>query len=169
MVVETIFASPLLLGALIGAIIIAVHYQRGLTYTEYRTAHLIKVYLFRAVESQAEKRLGARIINDKRFRDDEEFIRTIDRQPRAVFKKIRNEENAYPHLVASVKRRETPDGPQLTHSQLVRFSHDDGRQDEFYLFYNGDGTTDLYGHNEVSVFDPEAHLNHTDQRPVEEA
>lgn len=167
MVLETIFASPLLVAALVAVLIVAVHYQRGLNYREYRTAHLVKSRLFAAFEKPIEDRLGAGIVNDKGYRDDEEFIETVDKSPREVFRRVRQEHNASPHLLAATKRRSTPDGSQLTHSQLVKFDDDKNRQTEFYLFDNGDGSTDLYGHDEVSVFNPEDHLKNTDQQPVE--
>lgn len=167
MVVETIFASPLLVAVLIGVLILAVHFQRGLTYTEYRIVHLLKARLSSVFEQKVRKRFGLSIINDKRYRDDDEFIRTIDKSPREVFKRIRSEKNASPHLIAATKRRHFAGGSELTHSQLVTFDHEAGRQTEWYLFANGDGTTDLYGHNEVSIFDPENHIENTDQKPAE--
>lgn len=135
-----------------------VHYQRGLTWTEYREIHRLKRQAFPLLD-----RYWDRFVHRKGGRGDAEFLRTCDQSVPAVFKQL-VAEGGSPHVVASLKRRPTrgmePYEPfvHLSAAHVV-WSHDDGTQSEAYLFDNNDGSTDVYSHHETGVTDAEGHLS----------
>lgn len=152
---QVIFDSPELTAALVVVIYGLVKWQRGLSYREYRTAHLIKSRLFRLLDDRATA-AGRPLIRSKgKPEDDPEYITTVPYGPRETYNRLR-QAGASPHLIATTKRRVTDDGYQYSHSQLVRLN-DDGTQTEWYLFPAAGGT-DIYGHRETAVTDPEGHV-----------
>jgi len=158
---KLILSDPLLLAALTVAVIVGAHYQATLTYREYRFAHITKCYVFAALDSRARSKYNRPLVRTKDYREDHlDFVETTDGNARAVASTLWASFD--PHLIATAKRRHTPDGLQWAHSQWVYY-HDDGTQTEVYLFDNGDGTTDVYAQLEGSIKDPEAHLT-DDQR-----
>jgi len=145
-------ADPVTLAALTLIVAAAVHYQRGLTWSEYRTIHRAKVRLFPILQRIAPGGFDS-FINVKQGRDDAEYLVTREQSVTAVWKQL-VAEGGSPHLIASVKRRP---GPEYSAAHAV-WTHADGDQTEAYLFDNGDGSTDVYTHHETSVTDPEGHL-----------
>ena len=155
---EFVLSNPLLVGVLVVIIYVGVAWQRSLGYRQYRMFHLLKTGAFRVLDGRFTK-LGRPLIHPKhRPEDSREYLTTIDAPPRVVFQRFR-EAGASPHLIASTKSRPGPDGgTQYTHSQLV-YIWGDGTQTEYYLFTDGDGKADVYGHNETAVLDPEGHVS----------
>jgi len=153
---ELVLSEPLLLGALTVLVIVGAHYQRGLTYREFRYAHVAKCYLFAALDDWARKR-GRPLVRTK---GDADYVETVDENARALASTLWGPFD--PHLIATAKRRRAGAGYQWTHSQFVYY-HGDGTQTEVYLFANDDGTSDVYAQVEGAITDPEAHLTE-DQR-----
>lgn len=164
---EIVLSDPVLLIGLTLLLIIGVHYQRGLTYREFRMLHMLKCYVFAALDSRARE-LGRPLVWTKEYREDSpDFLETIEVSPKNVALELRKY-GCSPHLLATAKCRKTSTGVQWAHSQWVYF-HDDGLQTEIYLFSSED-STDVYAHLEGSVTDPKAHLDnkqiHGDPRGV---
>lgn len=136
--------------ALVTIIVVFVaRFQAGLTYHEYRFLHRLK--------SKTLKRVAPHLVNRKAHRDQApEYIETVQEKPKVVATQLLKEFS--PHLPATTKERVLPGGEtQMSHSQFVYF-HGDGWQTEIYLFDNGNGTTDVYGHHEPSVKEPDEHI-----------
>jgi len=154
MAVRDLLASNPELLALVAVVArAALAWQRGLSWTEYRTAHGIKRLLFPVLE----RRLPIiSWVNEKRGRDDAEFLGTHDADVRAVAGRL-TDAGGHLHLVNSVKRRPATQGDPLSMAHVV-FTHDDATQTEAYLFRNDDGTTDVYTHHEPDPTRPLAHL-----------
>lgn len=155
-----ILTNPVLLVALASLIVLGVHYQRGLSYREYITAHRVKCLVFQVLDPLARKR-GRPLVHTKGYNDGE-HVRTPSMSPREVAEKIRPEFS--PHLIASAKRRNLPDGSfEFAHSQWVQLYEHDGRefQTEVFLFPSkrSPGGTDVYVHVEPAVTSPRAHLS----------
>lgn len=146
---EFVMSNPELVVGLTVLVTIGVHYQKGLTYREYRFIHIGKCWAFYALNSWASKR-GRPLV---RTIGEDSFVMSVDENPRSVYSTLSEEFS--PHLIATAKKAE--DG-SWSHSQLVQF-HDDKRQTEAVLFSNPDGTTDVFGHLETSVTDPDGHVS----------
>lgn len=168
---DAILGDPVLAVGLAIAIRVAVAYQRGLTLVELRTAHVTKCGLFRVLDPVAS-RLGRPLVHDKEFVDlEDEYARTVPESPRTVAKRVLGVFEG--HLVATAKRRATPEGKQFAYLQL-RQVHDPRQRDddpgleptqtEVFLFEALDGGTDVYAHVETAVEDAEGHLTDV-QRP----
>ena len=134
---------------------VAVGWQRGLSWYEYRTAHGLRRQLFPLLD----RFLGVvRFVNHKPAgRDSPEFIDTVDGGIKATARLLKDGGASW-HLISSLKRRPATHGDPLSRAHLV-WLHDDGTQTEAFLFANDDGTTDVYAHYEASVLNPEAHLS----------
>jgi len=144
-------ADPVPLAILTLAIAAVVHYQRGLTWAEYRQIHRAKVRLFPTL---ARPSVPVSLVNSKGDRSDAEYLVTRKQSVSAVWKQL-VAEGGSPHLVCSIKRR--PPG-EYSAAHVV-WIHADGSQTESYLFANGDGTTDVYTHYETAVTDADGHLS----------
>ena len=135
---------------------VIVRFQRNLSYREYRFLQLGKSFLFPALDAYATKR-GRPLVRYKNATDtSEEYITSSESGPRETYKRLR-QSGCSPHLLATLKARQSDSGTQYAHSQLVRMVND-GMQVEYYLFPNADNGTDIYGHSETAVTDPEGHL-----------
>lgn len=149
---------PLAAAALTVIMILAVHYQRGLTWTEYRTIHRLKVALFPVLD----RRVWDGFVNQKARRGaDAEYLTTVDAPLREVASRLRDGGGSW-HLLCSIKRRPAADGSaaQTEYSALhLVWTHDDGTQTEAYAFRNADGSVDVYAHHETSVTGPGGHLS----------
>jgi hypothetical protein len=149
--------DPVVLAVLTLALAGVLRYQRGLSWTEYRAIHRPKARLFPILDRLKPGGFSS-FINNKRYRsDDAEYLRTDPRAVKQVWKTLVRKGGS-PHLISSVKERETPAGPQLSAAHVV-WTHADTTQTEAYLFPNPDGSTDVYVHHETSVQDPEGHLS----------
>jgi len=154
---EFVLNDPALSAGLLVLIYIGIRWQRTLPYREYRMWHLVKIFVFRRLDKRLTA-LGRPLIHPKhRPENSDEFITTLPDPPRMVFEELRSL-GASPHLICTVKSRPgVTTGVEYTHSQLVMLN-DDGTQTEYYLFYN-DGSTDVYGHRETAVTDPQGHVS----------
>lgn len=136
-----------------------VAYQRGLSWTEYRMVHSLKLALFPILDKLVP---SYPFVKDKGYTDDSEFVLTHSDDMRSTWRKLIAAQGS-PHLINSVKRRETPEGDQLSKAHIV-WMHSDGRQTEAYLFDAIDGKgTDVYAHEETSVLRGLNHLTSTQQ------
>jgi hypothetical protein len=158
---EAVYSSPALLGILVVAVAAALHWQAGLSYREYITAHRLKCYVFSILDPWATKH-GRPLLRVKGPADQSnEFVTTVTKPPREVARRLHGPFET--HLVATAKGRErtTRTGKyfQWSHSQWVTFYEIDGEewQTEVYLFSNGVNTTDVYAHAEPAVTDPQRH------------
>lgn len=151
--IDAILSDPLLvtlLGIVLAGVVI---WQRTLGWRTYRTLHGLKVLLAPLLN----RRTGLFILSRKGYRDDAEYLATIDRPVKQVWQGLVNAGGS-PHLINSVKVRETPDNLRQYSAGHVVWIHEDGDQTEAYLFANGDNTSDVYSHHEPAVTDPDAHL-----------
>jgi len=144
--------DPVPLAVLTLILAAAVHYQRGLTWTEYREIHRLKRRLFPRLD-----RVWPHFVHEKGDVDDPEYLTTRPQSPRTVWKQLVSE-GASPHVIASLKRREWPDGSVDYSVAHAVWTHDDGTQTEAYLFHAPTGT-DVYAHRETSVTDADGHLS----------
>lgn len=158
-VASTVFDNPALLLALTVVIILAVHYQRGLTWTEYRTIHRLKTLVFPILD----RRVSIRLVSAKNSPDkDREFVRSVARPASATARAIRSVGLSY-HLINSIKVRPVDGGSQYSTAHFIQL-HDDGTQTEVYLFEREGGqATDVYAHHETAVTDPDDHIEQTEQ------
>lgn len=157
----TILENPALLAALTGAIIVLVHYQRGLSYREVVGLQWLTTLVFPAVNAKAAER-GRPLIREKGpAGEDPDYVETLPVGPREVIRELRPPFE--PQLLSTAKYRTGENGGrEWIHSQWVYY-HDDGHQTHVYLFTNG-GETDVYAHVEPAVTVPtEHHLG--DQQP----
>jgi hypothetical protein len=159
-----LLTDPVTLATLTLVIAGLVAWQRTLSWTEYRTLHETKKRLAIRIHSIVPVLLLSR----KGYRDDDEYLETREQSVRAVFTEY-VDAGGSPHLINSIKVRETPAGETQYSDAHVVWIHDDTTQTELYLFDNGDGTTDLYAHHETAVLDPDGHLTdpQTDGDPRE--
>jgi len=152
-VVTLLQENPELAAGLAVVIRAVLAWQRGLSWTEYRTIHALKrgtfPYLDRVVP-------GNLFVNAKGYRQGGEFLTTREQSVRSVFKQLVSEGGS-PHVVSSLKRRRLPNTVEYSAAH-VRWGHADGTQTECYLFRNGDGTCDVYAHAEASPTDAVDHL-----------
>jgi len=151
--------EPILLGVLTVLIMLALNYQRNLSWPEYKTIHSLK----RGVLPLIDKYTGVFVVSRKGGREDGEYVATVDKSLRATFKQLAND-GFSPHVINSIKQRPHPDDGQAQYSgaHLIKI-HSDGTQTEIYLFNMG-GKCDLYAHNETAVTDPKGHLVDTNQK-----
>lgn len=169
--------DPTVLTILGGVLALVLLWQRTLTWRKYRRIHRLKTAVFPLFSKLTPSAIPARLrrvpilgrvltflfafdsfVNEKKYRgDDAEYLRTDPRASYAVFKDL-VAGGGSPHLINSIKRRETPDGEVEYSDAHIVWTHDDETQTEAYLFENDDGTTDVYVHHENSVTNPEAHL-----------
>jgi len=135
-----------------------VAYQREVSWAEYRTVHAGKRALFPLLQTLTPG--GFSFVNDKGLpADDAEHVTTVQASRRAVVAQLRRG-GAELHLLSSIKRR--PDDSYST--AHVRWTHEDGRQTEAYLFDALDEPgVDLYAHAETAVEDPQGHIEDTQQ------
>lgn len=156
MALPDLFTDPVPLAALVLVLFAVIQYQRTLTWAEYRALHRLKVRFLPVLD-----RVWPHAVHVKHHREDPEFITTVTRPPKQVWKRLVRD-GGTPHLINSVKRRPVPPfdagETQLSVAHVVWF-HNDGTQTEAYLFSNDDGTTDVYSHAETSVMDPDGHLS----------
>lgn len=152
---ETLLSNPLFLFVLAVAILLTYQYVRQMPYSEFVLLTQLKHRVFLLLDPFARKR-GLRLVTNKGYREDDEFLTTIDFTPRVLAKRFK-EEGIDQHIISGSKRRETPEGRQWSHSHYT-YQHADGMQTEIWLYTNPDGSTDIYSHYEESVFDPDGHL-----------
>lgn len=152
-------SSPIALALLTLVIATVLYAQRQLTYTEFRQSHRLKKRVFPPLSRITTLFL----VSDKKYRSqDAEYVATVSMNARATFKSI-TDNGLSPHLLSSLKRRETPEG-RIEYSDLHFVKQHGESQSEVYCFVNDDDTVDVYAHEEVSVLRPEDHLEHTEQR-----
>lgn len=135
---------------------VALAWQRGVSWYEYRTLHGLRRLVFPALQQHLPI---APFVRRKGGRDDPEFVTTRDAGVRKTVRRLRAGGGTL-HLISSLKRRPAEYGDPFSRAHLV-WTHANGRQTEAYLFANDDGTTDVYAHVETSVSDPEGHLSDT--------
>lgn len=156
-------SGPVAIALVTLAVAAVVHYQRGLTWSEYRQIHRAKVRLFPHLQRVAPGGFDS-FINAKGYRDDGEYLVTRNQSVRAVFKQL-VAEGGSPHVVCSIKRRTWPDGATQYSAAHVVWMHADGSQTEAYLFGPvekgpvGTPTTDIYCHHETAATDVDGHLS----------
>lgn len=148
-------SDPVLLAALTLIIAAAVHYQRGLTWTEYRSIHRLKVRYFPLLQ-RMDPFGFSKFVHEKRGHTDPEFVTSRNQSVRAVWKQL-VAEGFSPHLICSIKKRTAGEETQYSAAHAV-WLHEDGSQTEAYLFRFTQGRTDVYAHHETSVVDPDGHL-----------
>jgi len=154
MAVRDLLASNPELLALVAVVArAALAWQRGLSWSEYRTAHGIKRWVFPVLQRRVPVLSW---VNEKGGRSDAEYLGTEADRVRAVAKRL-TAAGGHLHLVNSVKRRPDTHGDPLSMAHVV-FRHTDGTQTEAFLFHNADATTDLYAHFEPDPTRPLAHL-----------
>jgi len=156
--VETILQTPELLAGLTLAVIVVWYWQRQLTLTEYRWWHARKIRWFTRLDGVA-RRLGQPLVYHKGDRNHPEFIHGIHTPPAEVARDLL-QYGFEPHLIATLKTRDGENGPQPAWGQFVYTERVDGEtiQTEAYIFRNVGGSTDVFGHVETSVVDPDGHL-----------
>jgi hypothetical protein len=148
MALPDLLTDPVPLALLTLIIAALLHYQRGLTWSEYRQIHRAKLRFFPLLD-----RVWPHFVHDKGTAEaDDEYLMTRRQSVRSVWKQLVSE-GGHPHLISSIKR--LPDG-SLSQAHVV-WTHADGTQTEAYLFHAEDGTA-VYAHNETGVTDPEGHL-----------
>jgi len=152
-ITDTILGDPILLALLALVIRAGLAWQRSLTWPEYRTLHGVKRLAFPRLDARLP---GVNLVNEKGYVDDGEYLDTVPGSVRSVVKQLTAAGGSL-HLINSIKRRSTPNGPQLSAAHVV-WTHDDGNQTEVYLFGAVDGGTDVYAHHEESVTNPDGHL-----------
>jgi len=163
-----VLQDPLILAAVTLLVILAYHYQRGLTYHEYQLIHSIRIIVFTILSTQVENQTkigkqiqryvgNPRLLSEKQMPNEEdEYTLTSPLSLKEVFTALVNS-GASPHLISSVKYREHPNyGRQYARAHVI-FSDRDGNQTEVWLFDN-ESTVDIYSHKETIVTDPEGHL-----------
>jgi hypothetical protein len=148
-----VFADPRLAAVLVLAIAAVLWYQRGLSWAEYRRLHALKVRFIPLLD-----RFNVFVISHKGYRDDAEYLQTVDGTVRDVWQTL-VDAGADPHLVNSIKKRPLPDGGfQYSAAHVVWNYPETGEQLEAYIFDNGDGTSDVYAHAETWTLDPDGHF-----------
>jgi len=148
-----VFDNPALTAALAVALILALHYQRGLTWTEYRTLHRLKLALFPTLD----RRVWDGFVNPKgRPGEDAEYLTTVAAPLREVVAQLRDGGGSYP-LLNSIKRRPGEHGDPLSAAHVV-FDHGTDQTEAFLFANDDDGTTDVYVHFEPSPETPLQHL-----------
>lgn len=159
LIVEFLRAHPevvVMVGLLARAILA---YQRSVTYSEYRTIHALKRGAFPILEAIGPRfGVGLPLVHRKGYRQDAEYLTTVDGTLRSVTKRLKSGGGSL-HLLNSLKVRETPVGRQYSAVHL-RWPNGDGTQTEAYLFPAVDGAgVDVYAHSEASPTDPIEHLD----------
>jgi len=152
---ELVLGNPALSAALTVVVLALVHYQSGLSYREFRAIHIVRCRVFALLNSWARKRGRPLVATAAPPGESSAFVMHVGDTPRAVARRITDVFG--PHLVATVKRRETAEGWQWAHSQWVQ-KHGDGLQTEVFLFAAPGIGTAVYAHVETSVTDPEGHI-----------
>jgi len=159
--------EPIVLGVVTVSVILAYHYQKGLTYYEYQFIHSIRIILFEYLETQVENetKIGRQITRyvgdpiltrEKGMPDNEdEYVLTVEYSLQDLFYLFVSNA-ASPHLISSVKYRDHPNNGREYARAHVIFA-EGGKQTEVWMFDNGD-TVDIYAHKETVVTDPEGHL-----------
>lgn len=145
--------DPYLVGALIVIIAAALAYQRTLSWSEYRVAHRTKTILLPILQP----RVTVLLVSSKAFRGGE-YLTTVNDSLGGVFQTLVTAGGS-PHLVCSIKERETPDGTRQYSAAHIVWLHHDGSQTEAYLFASPDGGVDIQSHHEPSVLSPTDHLD----------
>ena len=157
MLPEPIASEPLLLGALLVVLAVLLAYQRTLSWSEYRLIHRAKVLLFPILQTK----VNVLLVSSKGYRAGE-YLTTVDDSVSGVFKSLVRSGGS-PHLICSVKERETPEGQRQYSAAHVVWLHNDGSQTEAYVFEAPDGGVDVQAHHEPGVLDAEAHLDGSNQ------
>jgi len=152
MSVPDLLYDPVVLAVVTVAVVALMQYQRTLSWTEYRFIHRLKVRL----APWGARNTSFLLITHKGYRDDAEYLLTREQSVREVWQTLVGAGGS-PHLINSVKERQTPDGPQFSDAHVVWI--DQGMQTEAYLFGNPDGSTDVYAHHEPAVHNADAHLD----------
>ena len=155
--IDTLLNNPYIVTGIALAVIVIYHYVKQMPYSEFVFVTQVKHRLFLLLQPLAKQR-GLRLVTTKGYRENEdEFITTVDKSPKELAKQFKAN-NIDQHLIAGSKRRKMPNGSfQWAHTHWT-YQHDNGKQTEFWLFTNPDGTVDIQGHHEDSVFDPDGHL-----------
>jgi hypothetical protein len=147
------FDDPTLYAVLVLVITAVVLYQRTLSWPEYRRLHGIK----RRILPVVDRYTSLFVVSRKGGHDDAEFIEHVDMSVEETFKRL-VAAGGSPHLLNSLKVRETNAGRQYSAAHVV-WMHDDGTQTEAYLFDGPVGAgTHVYAHHEAGVRDAKAHL-----------
>lgn len=154
---DAIASRPWAVAGLAVVMILLLHYQRGLTWTEYRALHRLRLTLFPVLD-----RYWDGFVNPKGVRGKEpEYLTTVDAPLREVVARLRDGGGSW-HLLSSIKRRPAADDSavetELSAAHLV-WTHDDGTQTEAYCYVNATGSVDVYAHAEPSVTTPREHLS----------
>ena len=156
---EILTDNPELMAALVAVLTFALRYQRGLGYSEYRQRHRLKV----ALAPTLHRTWLPLFVSQKGYRDDSaEYLQTWEKTLRESWDEMQAMGGS-PHLINSIKSREHPNG-ETEYSDMHFIWGNDDRQTEIYLFDNGDGTVDVYGHEEDSVAQPLEHLDTSNQK-----
>lgn len=153
--VPPILETPTGITAVTIAVVALLYYQRGLGWHDYRMIHKLKVRLAPLVDAYTDYF----VLSEKPYRNKSpEYLGTRESGVKGVWWRL--VESGSPHLVSSVKYRETPHVPGAREYAVghVVWTHSDGTQTEAYLFSNGDGSTDVYCHHETSASDVDGHL-----------
>jgi len=100
--------NPAVLAVLTLVMVALLRYQRGLSWHEYRAIHRPKVRLFPILDRLSPGGFDS-FVNDKGYRDDAEYLTTRDSSVKAVWRRL-VDAGGSPHLISSIKRRETPTG-----------------------------------------------------------
>ncbi len=148
-----ILSNPIAYIALVVIVATAMHYQRGLTWSEYRMLHTAKTIAFPILH-----RYRPYFVSPKGYRDEsDEYIGTVAMSVKTAARAAQAVGHDL-HLISSIKRRTADDSAQYSAAHLV-YTHTDGYQTEIYLFDNGDGSVDVYAHHEPTTTNPEDHLD----------
>ncbi len=159
---DAIFGNPVATVGLIILIYLLLGIQRTLSFREFRTLQLLKIFIFPLLDSWATKR-GRPLLRYKDLPETEtEFIKRVEDSPRAVYRRFRDA-GASPHLLATLKARSAGDRPQFAYAQMLILDSETNMQTEFYFFPAKGGGTDIYGHRETAVTSPTQHVGNAQE------
>lgn len=142
--------QPELIAAVTLIVAAIVHYQRGLTFREYRELMRFKRRVFPILDRMQPFNFRSFVHPKGAPEADPEHYATTDADARTVWRRL-TDAGGSPHLVSSLKRR--PNG-MLSKWHFV-WTHEDGTQTEVYVFSDGA----LYCHHETAVSDVDGHLS----------
>ena len=157
MTLPELFSSPVALAGLTLVLAAVLYFQRTLSYSEYNQFHRLRLRLFPPLS----RLTSLFLVSEKGYRDDAEYVATVSASPTRLYRQL-TDAGLSPHLISSIKRRETPTG--VTQYSILHFVKQHGAtQSEVYCFEADSGAVDLYAHNEATVLTPEQHLEDTNQ------
>jgi len=158
MTLPELFNSPVALAGLTLVLAAVLYFQRTLTYSEYKQWHRLRLRVFPPLS----RLTSLFLVSEKGYRDDAEYVTTVKLSPPDLYRQL-TDAGLSPHLLSSIKRRETPTG--VTQYSILHFVKQHGdTQSEVYCFEADSGAVDIYAHNEATVLTPEEHLEDTNQQ-----